>query len=294
MKYLKLSLVFSVLLFIQCKTTKQPKDNTALEKTLLWKVEGNNIRTSYLFGTIHLIPEDQFLMTDKTKAVFNSTEQLVLEIDLDDPNLQMDMLKYSMLGDGKTLKDFTTEIEFKKIDTAIKDASGFSLSMFNTMKPFVVNSLLLKGLIDGKTKSYEEVFLSMAKAKDNEILGLETVLDQISVFDSMSYKDQIADIITMIDEKDMTNKVFKDMVAIYISGDISKIYDFTLKEAAKTNTMDDQELLVKRNKNWIPRIGELAKEQPTFFAVGAAHLGGTTGVINLLRAAGYTLTPIFK
>jgi hypothetical protein len=134
----------------------------------------------------------------------------------------------------------------------------------------------------------------MAKAKDNEILGLETVLDQISVFDSMSYKDQIADIITMIDEKDMTNKVFKDMVAIYISGDISKIYDFTLKEAAKTNTMDDQELLVKRNKNWIPRIGELAKEQPTFFAVGAAHLGGTTGVINLLRAAGYTLTPIFK
>jgi hypothetical protein len=54
----------------------------------------------------------------------------------------------------------------------------------------------------------------------------------------------------------------------------------------------EQILLINRNRNWIPVMERMMAEKPTFFAVGAGHLGGANGVLQLLKTAGYTVEPI--
>ena len=84
-------LAFSLFGSIPNSVNAQQKNN---DKSLLYKIEGNNIKTSYLYGTIHLIEKEKFIMHDKTKHAFDQTEQLVLELDMDDASLQMDMMKH--------------------------------------------------------------------------------------------------------------------------------------------------------------------------------------------------------
>ncbi|NQY06405.1 MAG: TraB/GumN family protein [Flavobacteriaceae bacterium] len=294
MKSLKYLIGLLFIGIIACKTSKTAPNQTQLDKSLLWKIEGNDIQPSYIFGTIHLIPEDKFFTTDATKTAFDKTEQLVLELDMDNPNMQMELLKHSMLEDGKNLKNMLSQEDYTKIDTALKEGSGYSLDLFASMKPLILNSLLLTSMTEGKTVSYEEYFMKLAKEKEVEVLGMETVLEQVSVFDRVPYEDQLSDIISLIDEKEKNQNMYNEMVDLFLTQDIEKLYTYTKEQSKESKAIDDQELLVNRNKNWIPKIGEFAKDKPTFFAVGAAHLGGQNGVLNLLRASGYQVTPIVK
>ena len=96
-------------------TTAQEKAATAtattlvaLEKaqdnnTLLWKIEGDGIKTSYLYGTIHLIPQADFFITDATKTAMLTSEQVVMELKMDDPNMQMEIMQNAGMKDGSTL-----------------------------------------------------------------------------------------------------------------------------------------------------------------------------------------------
>lgn len=294
MKTIQLLITFltvSIFGFLPTTVSGQNKDT---DKSLLYKIEGNGIQTSYLFGTIHLIEKDKFVMHDKTKTAFENSDQLVLELDMDDASLQMEMLKHSIMEEGKSLKDYMSEEEDAKIDEALKEASGFSLKLFYKMKPFVLNTLFITAYVEGETTSYEETFMAMAKEKDIEILGLETVAEQIAVFDDIPYEDQIDELVQMIDEQEKNKKIFQDMVQLYLLEDVEAIFQFTREQSKESKAYDETSLLTKRNSNWIPQIGELAKDKATFFAVGAAHLGGDIGVIKLLREAGYTVTPVIQ
>ena len=94
-----------------------------LEKSTLWKIEGNGIeKPSYLFGTIH-ITCDATLEADVTKAL-DVTSQIVLEMDMDDPSLQAKIMKDMYLNNGKTIKDFVSEEEYVAIDSLFQNTMG--------------------------------------------------------------------------------------------------------------------------------------------------------------------------
>ena len=259
-------------------------------KSLLWKVEGHNIQTSYLFGTIHLLPQDDFAIKEKVSNAFNASEQIVLELDMDDPTLQMKMMQHAPMKEGITLDQVFSEEEYTAVSNALKEQTGMGLENMNTMKPIVITSMLIGKLIEGTPASYEMTFVQMARERELEILGLETVADQMAVFDRIPYQEQAKDVMEMINHEEEMRKEFSEMIIAYNNEDIDQLYDI-IDEYTDTET-EMEELVVKRNKSWIPLIGELAQEKTTFFGVGAAHLGGDQGVINLLKEAGYTVTPI--
>jgi uncharacterized protein len=148
------------------------------------------------------------------------------------------------------------------------------------------------------TVSYELKFMEMAKRAGKTIGGLEEIQDQMIIFDKIPYKDQAEMLVDAINEikKDKTSESeipseFQGMVKVYKAQDIEGMV------AAITNSKlsgNESMLLEDRNKNWIPKIISKAKKEPTFFAVGAGHLGGQMGVIRLLRKEGYVLTPLFE
>lgn len=262
----------------------------AQNNSLLWKVEGENIQTSYLYGTIHLLPQDAFEIKEKVKEAFNSSGQIVLELDMDDPSMQMKMMQHASMKDGMTLDQVFSEEEYTVVSDAVKQQMGVGLEMLNTMKPFVISSMLIGTLIEGTPASYEMTFVQMAQAKELEIIGLETVEDQMAVFDKIPYEEQAKDVVEMVQNKEEVRQEFAEMVEAYAQEDIDGLYDL-IEEYADTES-EMEELIVKRNQRWIPLIGNLAREKASFFGVGAGHLGGKYGVINLLREAGYRVTPI--
>jgi uncharacterized protein YbaP (TraB family) len=122
---------------------------------------------------------------------------------------------------------------------------------------------------------------------------LETLEEQMAIFDTIPYKDQIKMLLTLIDSLPQGRKEFKELVTLYKTENINKLYEMTLKSEFGMEGNQDI-MLFDRNRKWIARIQKMMADKPTFFAVGAAHLGGEKGVIALLRKEGYTLRPILN
>lgn len=260
------------------------------EETLLWKVEGEGIVPSYVLGTIHVMPQSQFEVKDKVKAAFAETEQLVLELDLDNPGLQGAIMENAGMEGGETLDKLLPARAYDTIDEQLKSLMGVGLAPFNTFKPMLIASFLVAKYVGEQPASFEMSLMQMAAESNKEILGLETVAEQMEVFDKIAYVDQAADLVEMIDDEAKTRVMFKELMLLYQQEDQAGLYEMMgtyFDDASQLDVM-----IHARNKNWIPRMIELASKKTTFFGVGAGHLGGELGVVALLRKAGYTVTPI--
>jgi len=283
------------------KTAAQVQGETleAKENSLLWKVTGNELtEPSYVFGTIHMIGAEDFFLTDAIKNAFKESDKVVFEINMEEMNdmgvLFKLMGKITMEG-GKTLKDLLNEEDYKLVQSHFKEM-GLPLMFLEKMKPLFL-STFASGDIDptdmqsGKMKSYEMEFMEMAQVAEKEMDGLETIEFQLSMFDSIPYKDQANMLVDAIKASEKGDDQFARMVEIYKEQNVSKLYKMIETESEGVSEFEDL-LLVGRNKNWIPIMADMMKAKKTFFAVGAGHLGGKNGVIALLRKKGYTVTAI--
>ena len=144
----------------------------------------------------------------------------------------------------------------------------------------------------GSIKSYEMEFFEMANNANKPVSGLETIEFQMSVFDSISYQDQAKMLVDALKAGDSENDDFKVMTDMYLSQNINAMVEMIDEDEVMGSEGSNDILLTGRNKNWIPVMSDLMKTKKVFFAVGAAHLAGKTGVINLLKEQGYQLTPV--
>ena len=261
------------------------------EKTLLWQVSGKGIATpSYLFGTIHLMCPEELKMPAIVKEKFETTKELFLEIDMDDPKMMPEMMKAMKMKNDSTLTGLLGD-DYEKVNNLFKNTTGISLSMMNTTKPFMLMSMVYPSILGCIPVSWESEFQKMAKENNLEVKGLETLADQINVFEKIPYKVQSDMLAKLLTDIDSSKKQLHEMLDLYNKKDINQLNILTSQDEDFGNY--EGILLTERNNNWIPVIGEQAKKMPTFFAFGAGHLGGEKGVINLLRKSGFTVTPVF-
>ncbi|WP_296313826.1 TraB/GumN family protein [Winogradskyella sp. UBA3174] len=285
MKYL---LSFLVLVLLSTSSVNAQE----LENSTLWKIEGNGLeKASYLFGTIHITCDAT--IEDDVKKALDATSQVVLEIDMDDPNMQSKMMQGMYMKDGQKLKDLVSPEDYAAVDSLFIKNMGMSVKVIENIKPFFLTAMLYPKLLDCPMQSFETELMKVAKEQGEEVNGLETIEDQLKVFDDIPYKAQAEDLVRSAkDNMTYDKETFSKMLDIYKKEDINAMIEMMNDENFTSVAEHQDELLDNRNKNWIPRIAEYAKEQPTFFGVGAGHLAGDNGVINLLRKAGYTLTAV--
>ena len=144
---------------------------------------------------------------------------------------------------------------------------------------------------NGKMTSVEMELFEMAKNRRLETAGLETAAYQMSVFDSIPYEAQAKMLVETLRSGTGGDDEYDQMMKLYREQDIQAMQSMVGDEKSGMSAYEDL-LLGKRNENWIPVMGRMMKEQPTFFAVGAGHLGGPKGVVALLRKAGYKVEAI--
>ena len=265
-----------------------------LENSLLWKISGNDLeQPSYLYGTVHITCDAS--LNPKIMTALDKTSQLVLELDMDDPSIQTEMMSGIMMKDGKTLRSLLSEEDYNTLNTFMTNEMGMPLDMFNSMKPFLINAMFYPKMIDCPTESFEDALMKVTKTQDEEILGLETVKEQLAVFDEIPYEDQLKDLMRSAkDNLEFDKKFFAEMLKAYDKEDLNKLMEIMHDEAYLVSSKHMDKLLIKRNKNWISKIENIAKKKPTFFGVGAGHLGGDNGVINLLRKQGYMVEAVLN
>lgn len=261
------------------------------EKSLLWKIEGKGLaKPSYLYGTIHLMCPDDIDVKPEIKSAFNSTEQLYLEIDMSDITGAMGMLFGMTMNDGSSLKTLLSQEDYDSVAAVFKRTTGMSLGAMSRIKPIMLMQMIYPSILGCKPEGWEGEFTKMATEREMKMLGLEKIEDQVAVLDSIPYAEQAEMFKKTVLNLDSSKLQFQKMVDVYKQQDIQQMVSMTAEDETTGNY--EYIMLRKRNQNWIPVIAAAAKKKPSFFAVGAAHLGGEFGVINLLRQKGYKVTPV--
>lgn len=283
---MKLSLI-AILSFVSIGIIKA---QITPKTSLLWEVSGNGLqKPSYLFGTFHIMCKENFEISPSLKNTFNQTDQLFEEMKMDDPSIQLKMM--TMMVSSTSLKELLGEEAYEKTATEFQKITGMPLLLFNKMKPFAAISLLTqKSITCSETVMPEMEFVKLAKEANKEVLGLETVEDEIKAIDKISIDSQITSLKRMVHNFDSTKTMMQLMENEYKKRDPEALEKMMRENGASGDF--ETALLTERNKAWIFVIEKAMQTKPSFFAFGAGHLGGQTGILNLLKQKGYILKPI--
>jgi len=263
--------------------------NTKLENSVLWKIEHKDLqKPSYLLGTVHILCKDDFTIPEKVTKAFNETERLVLEVDMSDTKALM-AAQQKMMSGGKLTEELSKEQQ-TYLDNLLKKELNMSLKMINSYTLMTVYTLLIQQSYDCPLKKMYEVELtSLAKAQNKKVAGLETLDGQLDFFDKAYPKDFLWQQIELFDAY---KTEMEEIVTSYKKEEIQKLYD-GMNDERFFNENAAYWMLTVRNTNWSKIMPEMMKKKSNLFAVGAAHLAGKNGVIELLRKQGYTVTPVF-
>lgn len=269
---------------------------------LLWKIAGNGLKnSSFLFGTHHLAPLSICDSIDGFKDAFSKCEQLYGEIDMDSmnvPTAQMKMAKYMLLPSDSLLNTLYSVDECQLLDSVLKKYLGFGVEQFNKLKPNVVSAQL--GLVQSikSFKGYnpqvqlDATLQKRAKEQGKSVHGFETMEFQAECLFDSPLKEQACDLLKMVRLGDKGIEYSRKMTDCYMRQDIAGMLTLLSDKDMGMTETEKERLIDNRNRNWERQLVSILPEKSTFIVVGAGHLIGEEGLINLLRGQGYAVEPV--
>jgi uncharacterized protein YbaP (TraB family) len=267
------------------------------ENSLLWEISGKNLsKPSYLFGTIHMLCKEDAALGDSLLTAIAKTERVYLELDMDNIFEMLGALRQMKMKNDTTLADLLSKEDYNKVKEYMTAKSSLlPFSELETYKPLLASSLLLESAMDcGTPVAMEQLIMEEAKKRGKRIEGLESMAYQMSIFDSIPYKTQAEQLLKFVsdtgNQSDADNE-FGEMMNAYKNQDLKKLSELINRSEAGIVQFEDL-LLYNRNRNWVQKLKTIMPERPVTIAVGAGHLPGVKGVINLLRKEGYTVKPV--
>lgn len=262
--------------------------------TLLWRISGKGLtHPSWLFGTMHVLCEKDAALTDSLKSVIAACDEVYFEIDLSDMTGMLSSMKYMKMNDSKKLSDLLKPDEYARVkDYFGKHAAMIPFGMLERFKPMLISGLIEEqGLGCQTTDGMELMIMQQLHSYNKPVHGLETVAFQAGLFDSIPYEEQAKELLNDIDSADQNRQTTQQLAEVYNRQDLDAIEALSNKDDAGMKGYMDL-LLYGRNRKWAVMLDGLLRDKSLLVAVGAAHLPGKEGVIELLRKKGYTVEPV--
>lgn len=287
--------LLNVIVFSSCKNDNS-LTTAASSKSLLWEISGNGIsKPSYFFGTMHLMCAEDAELTETVKSLIKYVDQIYLEVDMDNASELLTGILDLRNKDGQRLQAALTKDDYKKVKSFFeKYQPSIPFSVLELQPPLMISSSLFELLLPCKQKNGVEIkIIDEAYKEKKETKGLETIAFQSTIFDCIPYEDQANDLLKSIESLEKTRKAMNEMIQVYKDQDIEKLYSLSVNEESIVSSYLDL-LLFKRNRNWIGQFPAIVKNKSTLFAVGAGHLGGEKGVLQLLKQNGFTIRPLLN
>jgi uncharacterized protein YbaP (TraB family) len=266
----------------------------AQEKSFLWKVSSDQ-SSLYILGSIHLLNKESYPLKKSIEDAFEETKKLLLEVDLPKANaekMQHLVLQKSVSRDGTALHQNVSSDTYDRVARRAKEL-GIDIRMLSPLKPWVIAMTMaavkLQTLGFDPKLGIDRHFAERAKQADKPTDGLETAEFQLNLFDQFSPREQELLLRQSMSEMDHVERNVSEIVQAWKSGDIGAVEKHLL-----TGMRDHPEIHRKviddRNQRWLPQIENLlARGENALVVVGAAHLVGKNGVIELLKSRGYSV-----
>ncbi len=287
-RILKYILCLSVFCFFSAEISAQK--NTHYH-SLLWKISGNGLaKDSYLFGTMHTKDKTVFNFSENFNNAFNKAEIFAMEIALSN-EMYTGIFSMMMADENYNIHNYLSDAEYAKLDSWLKKEYGFKLKMFEKIKPIFLYVMTNKASVGMHNEPFLDEYLAKeAEAKGKEVVGLETIEEQVAALDNISLEEQFEMILQSINHQKKERKEYQKLLKTYVKQDLDKMLK-TIQESS-ISKVSYQKLIDDRNATMAQRILPLLKEKSTFVAVGAGHLPGDKGIINILRKNGYVVDPV--
>jgi uncharacterized protein YbaP (TraB family) len=263
-------------------------------KSLLWRITGKGLKQpSYLFGTIHLTDKRLFKLGDSVYNAIEKTEGLAIEVNPDEMGAYY-INKAINDAEGAKLQELLSEKDFKKYSAALakkfkKPAAEITTGDIVAAK----NKWMADYLEKGEMATFLDAYLyNIARRQGKWVGGVEDIADQTGILDDLVDKSDI-DMLLATDTayiKKAADNMMEHMAEMYMNQDLSGIEAITMTNSAQFHDL----LMTKRNVKMARRIDSLTALRTMFIAVGAAHLPGDSGVIQLLQTKGFTVEPVFS
>ena len=273
------------------------QSSSSSENTLLWRVSGKGLsQPSYIFGTIHLLCADDLGLSDSLRAAIRTSDKVYLELDMDNMFEMMGAIQKMKMRNDTTLSDLLSDSDYQKVKTFFAGRKSIvPFSILETYKPMLAASMVMQSAFDcAEAISMEQLIMQQAKQNRKEIKGMETMAYQLSIFDSIPYKVQANQLLSFINDTDSDEKAskeYQEMASAYRSQELDKLEKLINKDEFGMEGFADL-LLYNRNSNWVRKMDKIFASGGAVIAVGAGHLPGQKGVLNLLKKAGYKVEPV--
>ncbi len=272
---------------------------------LLWKVTGNGLsKPSYLFGTHHVAPASILDNTSGFNDALNSVDAVYGEMvmgDMAKPETQQLMMSTMMAPADSTLSRLLSTEQLTALQNIIDQYAGagvMSIANFEALRPAALTSTLAV-LISAKAFSdfnpamqLDGLVQQRPAALGKEVKGFETPAFQIGVLYGSPISRQIKDLLKVIDNDSKAIETTRKLADAYMSGDLNALYSIMTDPDTGMDTEEADTLINRRNSSWVDLLMGILPTTSVLIVVGAGHLPGDTGVISLLRKAGFSVTPV--
>ena len=283
-----------------------------LKAQLLYKISGKGLtEPSYIVGTYHLAPASFVDSIPGIRQAMDNCQQVYGELAMDkmlDADSVAIMQKALLLPDGMTIDKLLSADEMGRLNAYMKEVMGMDMNhplvgqQMNKMSPVALSTTLTMLSFAKKSPTtdlqnlLDQYFQKEALAQGKIVGGLETMAFQTQVlYSGKSLERQKELLMCLVDNAKFMGEMVNGVIKAFFAQDLEAIktaIDMKLNNSCDSTPEEDAELIDNRNANWLTKMPGIMASKPTLFAVGAGHLPGEKGVLNLLRQAGYTVEPV--
>lgn len=278
----------------------------ASQAQLLWKVYGNNLaRPSYIMGTYHFAPSsmmEKIPGMDQALAGCDIVVGEIAEESLKDPNAQMLLAQALIASADSTLDKVLSPEEYAMVENVFDKyfgTMGVKLSQMNSVKPIAIITQMqaMQALKYFPNVNLNELIDMAVQKRANEMgrpsEGLETIEDQMNLLYNTSVKEQAESLIELCKADDLFVVQSSALVEAYMAQDLDRIKAVMFDPSLGGEDIEAYDALIyDRNANWVEKLVKMMPERACLVCVGAGHLPGDRGLLQLLRDRGYTVEPM--
>ena len=284
-------------LLVAAAIAATPAASAAAERSVVWSVRGEH-NTVYLFGSIHVLRPGDVGLPRAAETAYDDAEQLVMEIDMDDPAvadplaLASQMQRYAQLPAGQSLES-ALGADYPAVATHLREA-GLDPALLDGFAPWFVGMMVLQLEIARRgfdpAHGIEQQVTDRAVADRKPIRGLETPADQFAVLGGLSLPEQKRFLLMALEETEQTDARLDQLLNAWRSGDTVTLARVLSEEFDEFPELY-RPLTEERNRAWVEQLAGLLDDGDDYLVVvGALHLVGRNSVVDLLRQRGYRVT----
>ncbi|MFL5727936.1 MAG: TraB/GumN family protein, partial [Cytophagaceae bacterium] len=261
--------------------------------SLLWKISGKGLRKpSYVYGTIHIRDNRAFQLGTSVMPSFDSCSSFAGEIVLD-PSSQAKVMGLIFMKGDTTLDMLLTKQDYKFVKDYAEKRLGVIASMVDKIKPMFTSSMINElDIKQDNAITLDEYFQKLAAEKNMNVVGIETMEEQVAAIDKIPLKQQAKLLVSGMKDQKSDAGMIEKMIRLYSAQNLDSLA--ILVNEYDTTDAFNSALILERNKIMASRIGHMIEKGPVFIGIGAAHLPGKNGVIELLKSQGFDVVPVYS